>query len=179
MKRDTFKVAFCGLITALSFVLMLLTSLIPVGTFAFPCLAGVLLTAVVIEFGWKWALAAFAAVSILSALFAGDKEAAVYFIAFFGFYPIIKSIIERLRSKAVQYIIKYAVFTVCIIGAFLITKFVLLIPDDEFTVLGVYIPWVFLIVGEAVFIVYDMFVTIIVTNYLVKIRNKLFKDKFV
>lgn len=179
MKRDTYRVAFCGLITALSFVLMLLTNLIPVGTFAFPCLAGVLLVAVVIEFGWKWALAAFAAVSILSALFAGDKEAAVYFIAFFGFYPILKSGIERLPSRAVQYIIKYAVFTVCIIGAFLFTKFVLLIPDDEFTIMGVYIPWVFLIVGEAAFFIYDMFVTIIVTNYLVKVRSKLFKDKFI
>lgn len=179
MKRGTFRVAFCGLITALSFVLMLLTSLIPVGTFAFPCLAGVLLVAVVIEFGWKWAIAAFAAVSILSALFAGDKEAAVYFIAFFGFYPILKSGIERLRSKALQYIIKYAVFTVCIVGAFLVTKFVLLIPDDEFTIMGVYIPWMFLIVGEAAFIVYDLFVTIIVTNYLVRVRNKLFKDKYI
>lgn len=45
--------------------------------------------------------------------------------------------------------------------------------------MGVYIPWVFLIVGEAAFIVYDMFVTIIVTNYLVKVRKKLFKDKFI
>lgn len=177
MKGNTFRVAFCGLITALALVLMLMTSLIPVGTFAFPCLAGVLLVAVVIEFGWKWALAAFAAVSILSAFLAGDKEAVVYFIAFFGFYPILKSGIERLKSKALQYIIKYAVFTVCIVGAFLITKFVLLIPDDEFTVAGVYIPWVFLIVGEAAFIVYDLFVTIIVVNYIQRVRSKLFKDK--
>lgn len=155
---------------------MLMTNLIPVGTYAFPCLAGVLLVAVVIEFGWKWAVAAFAAVSILSALFAGDKEAAVYFIAFFGFYPILKSGIERLKSKAVQYIIKYAVFTVCMTGAFMVAKFVLGIPDDEFTIGGFYIPWVFLIVGEIAFIFYDLFVTIIVTNYIVRVRGRLFKN---
>lgn len=176
MKRDTFRVAFCGLITALSLVFMLMTNLIPVGTYAFPCLAGVLLVAVVIEFGWKWAVAAFAAVAILSALFAGDKEAAVYFIAFFGFYPILKSGIERLKSKVVQYIIKYAVFTVCMIGAFSVAKFVLRIPDDEFTIGGFYIPWVFLIVGEIAFIFYDLFVTIIVTNYIVRVRGRLFKN---
>ncbi|MCR5653736.1 MAG: hypothetical protein K6F88_08050 [Ruminococcus sp.] len=178
MKNNTFRVAFCGLITAFSFVLMLMTSLIPVGTFAFPCFAGVLLVAVVIEFGWKWALAAFAAVSILSALFAGDKEAAVYFIAFFGFYPILKSGVERLKSRAVQYIIKYAVFTVCMIGAFLVCKLVLMIPDDEFTVAGLYIPWVFLIVGEIAFIFYDLFVTILITNYILRVRDKLFGKKF-
>lgn len=177
MKQNTFRVAFCGLITAFSFVLMLLTNLIPVGTYAFPCLAGVLLVAVVIEFGWKWALGAFTAVSILSALFAGDKEAAVYFIAFFGFYPILKSSIERLKSKIVQYIIKYAVFTVCMVGAFFVCKIVLLIPDEEFMIAGVYIPWVFLIAGEIAFIFYDLFVTIIVTNYIVRVRNRIFKDK--
>ncbi len=179
MKKNTFRVAFCGFIAAFSLALMLMTSLIPVGTFAFPCLAGVLLTAIVIEFGWKWALGAFAAVAVLSALFAGDKEAAVYFIAFFGFYPILKSGVERLGSKAVQYIIKYALFTVCMVGAFFVCKFVLMIPDDEFTIGGVYIPWVFLIVGEIAFIFYDLFVTIIVTNYISRVRNKLFKDNFI
>lgn len=178
MKRDTFRVAFCGLITALSLALMLMTSLIPVGSFAFPCLAGMLLVAIVIEFGWKWAIAAFVAVSILSALFAGDKEAVVYFIAFFGFYPILKSAVERLRSRIIQYIIKYAVFTVCMIGAFFVCKFVLSIPDDEFVIFGVYVPWVFLIAGEIVFIIYDLAVTVIVTNYILRVRNRLFKDSY-
>lgn len=178
MKRDTFRTAFCGLITAFAFVLMLLTNLVPVGTYAFPCLAGMVLVTVVIEFGWKWALGSYAAISLLSIFLAGDKEAVVYFVAFFGFYPIIKSLIERLPSKAVQYIIKYAVFTVCMIGAFLVCKFVLMLPDEDFTIAGMYIPWVFLIAGEIVFIVYDLAVTVIVTNYINRIRGKLFKDSF-
>ena len=81
MKKDTFRVALCGVISAFAFMLMLLTNLIPVGTYALPCIAGILLTAVVVEFGWKWALAAFAAVSLLSVFFAGDKEAVAYFAA--------------------------------------------------------------------------------------------------
>ena len=178
MKKNTFRVAFCGLITAFSLVLMLLTSLVPAGSLALPCLSGALLTAVVVEFGWKWALGAYAAVALLSLFLAGDKEASVYFIAFFGFYPIIKSSIERLRSKALQYIIKYAVFTLCIVGAFFVVKLVLLIPDDEFSIFGVYVPWLFLAIGEATFILYDYFVTIIVTNYISRVRDKLFKDKF-
>ena len=176
-KKDSFRVAFCGLVSALSLVIMLMTSLIHVGTYSFPVLAGVLLVAVVIEFGWKWALAAFAAVSLLSAFLAGDKEAVVYFTAFFGFYPIIKSCIERLRSRAVQYIIKYAVFNVCIIAAFFVCKLILMIPDSEFTIGGFYIPWVFLIAGEIVFPLYDAFVTILVTNYIIRVRDRLFRMK--
>lgn len=177
MKKDSFRIAFCGLISALALVFMLMTSLIPVGTYTFPVIAGVLLVAVVIEFGWKWAFGAFAAVSLLSLFLAGDKEAVVYFIAFFGFYPIIKSCIERLKSRAVQYLIKYAVFNVCIIAAFFVCKLVLMIPDEEFTIGGFYIPWAFLIAGEVFFPLYDMCVTVIVTNYILRVRNKLFKIK--
>lgn len=173
--KDSFRVAFCGLVSALALVLMLCTGLIPVGTYAFPVFSGMLLVAVVVEFGEKWAIAAFVAVAILSLFLAGDKEAVAYFIAFFGFYPIAKSGIERLRSRAVQYILKYALFTVCIVAAFEVCKFVLAIPDEEFTVFGVYIPWAFLLVAEAIFLVYDKCVTIMVTRYIVSIRNKIFK----
>ena len=120
MNNNSFRVAFCGLITAFALALMFATGLIPVGTYAFPCFAGMLLVAVVIEFGARWALAAFAAVSLLSFFLSGDKEAVVYFIAFFGFYPILKSAIERLKSKVLQYVIKYAVFTACIVAAFFV-----------------------------------------------------------
>lgn len=173
--KDSFRVAFCGLVCALALVLMLCTGLIPVGTFAFPIFAGILLVAVVIEFGEKWAVAAFAAVAILSLFLAADKEAVAYFIAFFGFYPIAKSGIERLKSRAVQYILKYALFTVCIISAFTVCKFVLAVPYEEFTVFGVYIPWVFLLISEIIFFAYDKCVTIMVMRYIVSIRNKIFK----
>lgn len=173
--KKSFRVAFCGLITALALALMICTSVIPVGTYAFPCLAGILLTAIVVEFGEKWALAAYVAVSILSLFLAGDKEAVVYFIAFLGFYPTVKSFIERLRSKAAQYVIKFSVFNVCIIAAFFVCKFVLAIPNEEFTVMGFYIPWVFLAVGEVVFFFYDKCVTILVFRYITSLRKKLFK----
>ncbi len=175
--KDSFRVAFCGLISALALVLMLCTGLIPVGTYAFPIFSGMLFVAVVVEFGEKWAVAAFVAVAILSLFLAGDKEAVAYFIAFFGFYPIAKSGIERIKSRAVQYILKYALFTVCIVAAFTVCKFVLAIPDEEFTVFGVYIPWVFLLVAEVFFLLYDKCVTVMVTSYIVKIRNRIFKTR--
>jgi MFS family permease len=174
MKKDSFRVAFCGLVSALSLVLMLFTSVIPVGTYAFPCIAGILLVSVVIEFGWKWALAAYGVVSLLSLFLAGDKEAVVYFIAFFGFYPIAKSGIERIKSVAVQYLLKYLVFTVCVIVAFYATTSVLMIPAEEFEIFGVYLPWVFLLAGELVFWFYDRCVTILVARYIISVRSKLF-----
>lgn len=69
------KVALGGIITAVCTVLMFLTGLIPIGTYALPAIAGVLLMVIVIELGSKWAWMVFLAVSLLSALLAADKEA--------------------------------------------------------------------------------------------------------
>ena len=95
----------------------------------------------------------------------------------FGFYPILKSSIEKLKSKSIQYILKYVVFNICIIAAFFVGKLVLMIPDEEFTLFGVYIPWLFLIIGNIFFLLYDFCVTVMVMNYVYKIRNRIFKKK--
>ncbi|MGN1139205.1 MAG: hypothetical protein ACI4RM_07130 [Ruminococcus sp.] len=173
--KNTFKVALCGVISAFALVLMLLTGIIWGGTYAFPCFAGMLLTVVVIEFSPKWAYCVYGAVSLLSLILAGDKEAVVYFILFFGFYPILKSTVERSNSKVFQYIFKYLIFNISMICAFLVGKFILMIPDEEFTFFGVYLPWVFLAVGNIFFLFYDRCVTVFISLYIYKIRNKIFK----
>jgi len=175
--KNSFKIAFGGIISAFALILMLSTSLISFGTYAFPCLSGMLLVAIVIEFGTKWAYTAYVAVSLLSLFMAGDKEAVIYFIAFFGFYPILKSTLEKIKHSSLQYVVKYIIFNVCIISAFYAGKFILMIPDEEFTLFGVYIPWIFLIIANIFFILYDRCVTVMVLNYVHRIRNRIFKNK--
>ena len=173
MKKTSFKVSFSGIIAALSTVMMLITSVFPFGTFAFPALSGMLLVCVVIELGYSWAFIVYTAVSILSLLFVTDKEAVVYYVVFLGFYPVIKAVIERLKSRALQFVLKYAVFNVCMIIAFYLSVFVFMIPKESFMLFGVYLPWVFLILGNIAFVVYDLCITRVVTLYLLKIHKLL------
>lgn len=122
--KTTFKVTISGVLSALSLVFMMLTSLVPLGTFAFPCMAGIVLMVIVVEAGHKWAWGAFICVSLLSLFLAGDKEAVVYYIMFFGYYPIIKGAIEgKIKTRAVQFVLKYAVFNAAVIGAFFYSGF--------------------------------------------------------
>ena len=83
------QVAFGAMVAALSLVLMMLTAVLPVGTYALPCFAGILLVIIVIEFGVPWAVGVYAGVSILSFLLASDKEAALYYTLILGIYPIL------------------------------------------------------------------------------------------
>ena len=75
--KKSSKTAVGGVITALSIVLMFLTSVIPTLTYALPAAAGFLITLIVIEIDKKWALGVYVAVSLLSVLLIADKEAAV------------------------------------------------------------------------------------------------------
>ncbi len=176
VKKSTFRIALCGIIAALSLALMMISALIPVGTYAIPCFSGIIIAAVVIEYGCKWAIGVFAVVSLLSAFFAGDKEAVLYFITLFGYYPILKGVIEsRLKSKLVQYILKFAVFNAAAIGSFFAATLLLAVPVEEFEICGVYLPWVFLIAGNVFFILYDYAVTVFVVQYVRRLRDKLFK----
>lgn len=173
--KIAYKVALCGVVSALSLVLMMFTTFIPIGTYALPIIAGALLTVIVIEFNAKWAAAVFFVVSVLSFLLSGDKEAVLYFIMFFGFYPIVKNYFERIKSKVLQWILKYALFNCCMIGSFFIGIYLLGVPLESFEIFGVNLPLVFLLIGNLAFVFYDKCVSIVVYQYINKLRHKIIK----
>ena len=169
------KIALGGLLTALGVVLMFLTGLIPIGTYALPAIAGVLLIVAVIEIGAKWAWMIYAAVAVLSLLFAADKEAALLFVLFFGYYPVLKSFLERISNKVLSWISKFAVFNVAVVACFFLAVNFLQLPEDSFTVVGFYLPWVFLILGNAVFLIYDIALSGLVATYVEKLHHRVTK----
>lgn len=173
--KIAYKVALCGVVAALSLVLMMLTTVVSVGTYALPVFSGLLLTVIVIEFGTKWAFAVYFAVSVLSFLISGDKEAVLYFIMFFGFYPIVKCFFERLKSHFLQWVLKYALFNCCMISAFYIGIYLLGVPLESFDIFGVNLPLVFLLIGNIAFFLYDKCVTVVIAKYVNYWRNKIFK----
>ena len=171
----SYKMALGGIFSALAVVSMLISYLVPTATYACPALAGVMLIPVVIEVGKGWAICAYAAVSLLSFLLLADKEMALCFTAFFGFYPILKAVLERYLSKLLCWASKIAVFSMCMTGVFFLSIYVLGIPRESFTLFGVYLPWVFLVIGIAIFVVYDIALSRVIGAYVNVWRKKLLK----
>ena len=171
--KNTFKIAFCAVISALSVVFMFLTGIIPIGTYALPCIAGAVLCAVVIECGYPAAFSVYIVSSVLSFFIAGDKEAVLYYALFLGCYPVIKGLIEKIRYTILQWIFKYCVFNVSMVACFYLGTYILSIPKESYVVFGVYLPWAFLIAGNVIFAVYDLCLTRIITIYVNILRKKL------
>lgn len=161
----TVCVAFCGIITALSTVLMLFTGLIPIGTYALPAMAGVLLIVVVVELGTAWAWPVYAASSVLSYLVAGDREAAMLFILFFGYYPVLKAMIEKRRKGFLSYVLKFLVFNAAMVAGYFISITLLAVPPESFTLFGRNLAVVLLLAGNLVFFLYDAAISSLVVAY--------------
>ena len=153
---------------ALTLVCLLLT-VFPFATYALPAMASVFLVPVVIECGPKWATAVYAAEALLALLITPDVEAKLLFVAFFGYYPIIKSLTERIKMRTLEWGAKFLVFNVAVVGAYLLLSFVGF-SMDAFRFDGVSWPlWSFLLAfwlaGNVVFLLYDITLTRLIPLY--------------
>ncbi len=168
MKR-TGKIAFCGMMCALSLVAMLLT-VFPYGTYGLPALAGALLIPVALEAGTKWGFASYAAVALLSFLLAPRMEEKILFIAFFGYYPILGMALSRMKNQILSWGVKLLVFNVTMVGAYLLLINVVGMEADAFQLFGVNLPLVFLAVGNVVFVIYDIALCQAAATYRVRLH---------
>lgn len=169
--KKSSKTAVGGIVTALSIVLMFLTSIIPSMTYALPAAAGILLSLIVIEIDKRWSLGVYAAVSLLSILLIADKEAAVMYIMFFGYYPVLKGVFEGKLNPVLSWVLKFTVFNIGIVLATLITIYVFNIPFDEMERYGKWAAVLLLALGNVVFLIYDFALTNLIKLYLLKWRK--------
>lgn len=176
MKQSS-KTALGGIVSALSVVLMLLTAIIPFMSYALPLVAGALLILMVIEINKRWAFIVYVAVSLLAIFVVPDKEAAVFYVAFFGYYPIIKSSLEKHLPRVIEWIVKFVIFNAAVLAAYFFTVKVLGIPFDDMGPLGQYGVPILLGLANFTFLMYDIMLTKLVTLYLYKFR-KSFKRIF-
>ena len=174
MLKNSTRVALGGMIAALSVLLMFMTGLFPFATFALPALAGFLMVVMVIECGYRWAAVVYLAVAILSILTAPDREAALIFVAFLGHYPILKGLIEKIRFRPLEWLVKIVSFNVCILFAYFLMIYVLQIPDimTEMGEFGQYTGVILLGLGNITFIVFDIALTRVISAYISWFRPK-------
>ena len=152
---------------------MLLTGIITIGTYSLSAMAGLLMATVMIEFGYKYAFASFFVTSLISAIIVPDKEAVLFFILLFGYYPIIKAKLELIRTLFLRLMLKLLIFNSAAIVVFYLSIAFLSMDKSEFEFFGVYLPYVFLLAGNIVFLMYDYALTGVIRQYILVWRDKI------
>lgn len=171
--KNTKKITFCAIMSALAAVVMLV-AYFPYFTYAVPAMAGLCVMAVVIEFGIKWSVLTYFSSAFLAFLFA-ETESKLIYIAFFGFYPILKCIIEKINKPIFEWIIKISIFNLCIIALYTVFSELLMFDMTEFGEFAKYGVIGLLAVANVVFVVYDIALSRLAQYYLFKIHPKVLK----
>ncbi len=158
MKNKTKNTAVCGLMTALSVVLMMLTTLVPVFMYVLPIVTGLLVLFIADISNKKWGVGVYFSTAFLSLLLITDKEAALTYTLFFGYYPLIKDIIEKL-PKWVAWILKFVLFNLAAVGIGVISFYLFGVSGDEYNEFGKYTIPILLIMANVAFVLYDFCLT--------------------
>lgn len=176
--NNTKKITVSAMMVALASVFML-TSYFPYLTYAIPAIAGLFIMVAMIETNIKWATAAYFASAVIVFIMA-EPEAKMLYVLFFGYYPLIKSLLERTKSRVLEYILKFTVFNAAVIFAYAVVAVLLNIPMDDMNDFGKYSVFALLIAANIIFPVYDIAVSRMAQFYIVRIHpsvNKIFKGK--
>ena len=106
------QVAYPAILSALALMLVYLSCVTPTGSWGIVAAAGLLPAAAVISVSLTAGFLCWAAAAVLAFLLAPDKFCALLFGVLFGLYPMVKSLVERLRKKPLEYVLKLAFFNV-------------------------------------------------------------------
>ena len=172
MNNTAAKTALGGLMTALTVVILMPTAL-EFFVYALPAAAALLTMLAVMELGKGWAFGIFAGASAISLLVLPNKEAAVIYAAFFGYYPIVKAVLESKLRRVPEWIAKFLVFNVSMLGAYFVLFKVFGIPLEQLTgsegqtgFFAKYAALLLLLSGNIIFPFYDICLTRYASLYL-------------
>ena len=165
-----------GISASLCLVVMLTTALLPFATYALPALAGIMIIPLALELGSKTAWVCYASVAVLSLLIVPDREAALMFIAFFGYYPIIKINLDGIKKRFLRRTIKVLVFNISMVTAYSIVIFVfgMTYLIEEFSN---YFGITLLVIANIFFPIYELALHNMYRLYIYRVRKILFKNR--
>ena len=115
-------------------------------------IAGLLPALAVMAYGLGWGLISFAVTAVLALLILPVKDAAAVYCLFFGHYPVVKSLIERLDRLWLEWVLKLLWFNLLLTAGWFLLRIVLfqVLPVQSLATVVVYI------LGNAAFIIYDI-----------------------
>lgn len=170
------QVALGGICTALALCAMLFGGMFPLTTFVVPIFASLFIIPVVFEMGAKTALVAYFAVAILSWILVPNKETSMSFLMLTGYYPALRLYVQKIGNIALRFVLKLALFNVSVLLSYSILLFVIMVPSlqQEFIENA---PWVWVVsflIGDIMFVLYDLMIDKVKIFYCYRIRKRFF-----
>lgn len=185
MKNKSKSIALGGLMTALSVILLYLASILPTGTLVLVSIASLPVAIMIIEENYKYGLLTYAATGLVFFLASGNLKGLVTYLIFFGIYPIIKHIAERLPFIIKEFALKLGFFNLSLLIIVLAFKvlgvdFLMLVKEMNLPfgmsnassgIVYWILPYVLFAVAQIAFIAYDYGFSILIAFYIKRLKK--------
>lgn len=150
MGRRTRVITLSALFSALAVISLFFAALWPSGELALAAFASMFVAAAIIEEGVAAGLYVFVCSAALGLILFPAMPSPLFYAAFFGYYPILKCLVERLRQKPLQWILKLVFLNAALAAMFFFMKSIVFDFGD-------YSPGISIVcvVGSAIFILFD------------------------
>ncbi len=166
-KNETRTLVIAAVVAALGVVTLTLGSIVQVLDLSVAVIASLFVVFAVIELKGKYPYLVYVVTALLAMLLLPIKTAPLVYLCFTGYYPIIKSKLERRRMPPVlRWVCKILVFNVALAVAVLVSVFIL-----HISVPAVWCYWLLPLLTP-IFVLYDVALTRLITFYLVRLRNR-------
>lgn len=166
-QNNTRKIALGGICTALAVIFMFGASFVPGIELTLFLISSLFTAAMVIEAGPAGGAGVFAASSLLGLILIPNKLMIIPYVFCYGYYAILKFYVEKIKSGAVQMLIKVIYFAALICSGMLLFRSVLAssihMPDYPVIVL--------IIAGVVMMILYDFVMTFLINWYIRRFKG--------
>ena len=161
--------AIAAVASALGVVTLMLGSLVQVLDISMAVIASLFVVFGVIELRGHYPYLIYAVTAILALLLLPVKSAALIYLLFAGYYPIVKALLEGHLPPYLAWILKFVVFNAALGLALLasLKLFVAEIPAEWVRY------WWLIFLLEPVFLLYDIALTRLITVYVLRWRSRL------
>lgn len=171
--KNSKVIAYSGVATALSVVMLFLGSIFWVLGYTMPLVASLVMIILLDSISQKSALLTFISTSIISFILLNDKECVLLYILFFGYYPLIRDKINYIKPKFLSYLLKFITFNAAMVLTQVLCVYVFGIPFDD--MLGKWGIVLFVFCLNLVFVVFDKLYTLLLKLYRIKLKKKVEK----
>lgn len=165
------RVALVGVLTALSLAFLYLSAISPTARLGVTAIAGVFPAGAVISAGMGAGFFCYGATGILGLLLLPSKGSVVLYLLFFGLWPMLKSLLEHLPNRVLEWVCKLAVFN-GIVAIFWFGLRELFLP---------FLPpilnkgWMIFAAGSVAFVIYDVGFSKLIGLYVARVDRVLRK----
>ena len=171
----TRKMAFAYVMTALTIVCLYGSVVLPAGKIALFAITSLCVLITHAECGTRFSLVQYVASAIIGALIVPFKFQIILFALFVGYYPIIKSYIERIGILWLEWLVKILFFNAVFIVLYFLLQNILLSYINLGAVLDFALSHlsVVIIATEIIFVLYDYMLSVLASYYVNEIKEKL------